>query len=72
MYLEHFHTSPVLVRDFGFLILSGILPTDSLRPIPAAGSLFVADSSSFVNMATVVSVISVQYSKILKSFVFPN
>ena len=62
----------MLVRDIGFSILGGILPTDSLSPIPGAGSLFAADSSSFVNMPTVVGVISVQYSNILNSFVLPN
>lgn len=72
MYLKYFHIPPVLVRDIGFSILIGILPTDSLNPIPAAGSLFAAYSSSFVNMPTVVGVISLQYSKILNSFVFLN
>jgi hypothetical protein len=72
MYLKYFHISPVLVRDIGFSILSGTLPTDSSSPIPAAGSLFAADSSSFVHMPTVVGVISVQYSKISNSFVSPN
>jgi hypothetical protein len=43
MYLKYFHISPVLVRDIGLSILSGILPTDSLSPIPAAGNLVAAD-----------------------------
>jgi hypothetical protein len=54
MYLKYFHTYPVLVRDIGFSILSGILPTDRVSPIPAAGSSFAADSS-FVNMPTVLN-----------------
>jgi hypothetical protein len=53
------------VRDIGFSILSGILPTDSASPIPAAGSLFEADSTSFVNLARVVGVISVHTARIL-------
>ena len=55
------------MRDIRFSILSGILhvPTDSVSPIPAAGSLFVADSTSFVNLARVVGVISLHTARIL-------
>jgi len=71
MYPKYFHTYPVLVRDIGFSSLSDMLPTDSVSSIQAAGSLFAADSS-YVNMPTVVGVTSVQDSKILNPFVFPN